>query len=122
MNDNVNNPKHYNANGIYECFDFTVHMDFVHGNIFKYVFRHEQKNGLEDLLKAQWYINHRHEMKMDAIKRHILIKMLEKMNQVLDVSLHNSLETFIDGATGYANTTHLQYEIKYLIDRWENSH
>ena len=27
-------------------------------NVIKYVGRHKRKNGLEDLKKAQWYLNH----------------------------------------------------------------
>lgn len=27
-------------------------------NVIKYVGRHQRKNGLEDLKKAQWYLNH----------------------------------------------------------------
>lgn len=32
-------------------------LSFVIGNIIKYVSRYKNKNGLEDLKKAQWYIN-----------------------------------------------------------------
>jgi cytochrome c biogenesis protein ResB len=38
MADNVNNPPHYNQAG-------------------KYLWRYKYKNGLEDLHKAQWYLN-----------------------------------------------------------------
>ncbi|MBQ5695934.1 MAG: DUF3310 domain-containing protein, partial [Clostridium sp.] len=30
---------------------------FLRGNIIKYVWRYKDKNGLEDLKKAQWYLN-----------------------------------------------------------------
>lgn len=30
---------------------------YLKGNIMKYVWRYERKNGHEDLLKAQWYLN-----------------------------------------------------------------
>lgn len=32
-------------------------LDFCEGNIVKYVTRHKEKNGLEDLLKAKDYLN-----------------------------------------------------------------
>jgi hypothetical protein len=32
-------------------------MDFVEGNIIKYVTRYKKKNGLEDLEKARWYLD-----------------------------------------------------------------
>lgn len=57
MHDVVNNPKHYNshASGV-ECIDVTKNMNFCLGNAFKYIFRHRDKNGLEDLKKAKWYL------------------------------------------------------------------
>ena len=61
--DNVEHPSHYCRGGI-ECIDaieaslgkdeFT---GFLRGNIIKYVWRYKDKNGLEDLKKAQWYLN-----------------------------------------------------------------
>ncbi len=32
-------------------------LDFAEGNIIKYVTRYKSKNGLEDLLKARYYLN-----------------------------------------------------------------
>lgn len=32
-------------------------MGFIEGNIIKYVSRYKEKNGVEDLKKARWYIN-----------------------------------------------------------------
>jgi hypothetical protein len=32
-------------------------MSFLEGNVIKYVTRYKMKNGLEDLKKAQWYLN-----------------------------------------------------------------
>jgi aspartyl/asparaginyl beta-hydroxylase (cupin superfamily) len=31
---------------------------YLKGQIFKYLARHRQKNGIEDLKKAQWYMNY----------------------------------------------------------------
>ena len=31
-------------------------LDYCQGNIIKYIMRYEDKNGLEDLYKAKWYI------------------------------------------------------------------
>lgn len=64
MTDAVNNPIHYNQAGI-ECIEAiramtsTMHGGgaYMSGNILKYLWRHEYKNGLEDLKKAQWYLN-----------------------------------------------------------------
>ena len=30
---------------------------FCAGNVIKYTYRYKEKNGLEDLKKAQWYLN-----------------------------------------------------------------
>lgn len=55
--DNVNHPKHYtqNPSGV-ECIDIVEHLSFNIGNAIKYLWRHEDKNGIEDLRKAVWYI------------------------------------------------------------------
>jgi hypothetical protein len=63
--DNVNSPKHYSLNhkGI-ECIDAMEaaltpeeFKGYLRGNVIKYVWRFRYKNGLEDLKKAQWYLN-----------------------------------------------------------------
>jgi hypothetical protein len=61
--DNVNNPAHY-GNGSIECIDyiedFLTREEFIgylRGNIAKYMHRWRYKNGVEDLKKAQWYLN-----------------------------------------------------------------
>ncbi len=56
MSDNIN-PTYYQK-GI-ETTDYIVshNMNYVEGNIIKYVTRYKEKNGLQDLLKAEWYLN-----------------------------------------------------------------
>lgn len=65
IKDNVNSPAHYSKNhkGI-ECIDAMEAMltpeeflGYLRGNIQKYTWRYKYKNGLEDLKKAQWYLN-----------------------------------------------------------------
>lgn len=55
--DNVNHPQHYNE-GI-EVLDFieSWDMSFIEGNIIKYVTRYKMKGGIEDLRKAEFYLN-----------------------------------------------------------------
>lgn len=48
-------PKHYRSKK-YECIEFSRQMPFNLGNAFKYVWRYTDKNGIEDLDKAAWYI------------------------------------------------------------------
>lgn len=61
--DNVNHPEHYET-GKFECIDVMVEtqgkqavLDFCLCNAFKYIYRHQRKNGLEDIKKAKWYID-----------------------------------------------------------------
>ncbi len=53
----VFHPEHYNK-GI-EVIDFILDQKFsyIEGNVVKYISRYKKKNGLEDLKKAQWYLN-----------------------------------------------------------------
>ena len=59
MNDPVN-PKHYNGTVALECIKASLSLDgyrgFLKGNCEKYLFRYEDKNGIEDLRKCQWYL------------------------------------------------------------------
>lgn len=61
MHDPIN-PSHYTTGSV-ECIDaIEASMSresfkgFLKGNCQKYLWRYEQKNGLEDLNKAQWYL------------------------------------------------------------------
>ena len=51
------NPSHYADRGI-EPIEFirANRLDFLEGNVIKYVARHRYKDGLRDLLKAQQYL------------------------------------------------------------------
>lgn len=61
MKDNIN-PDHYKQASI-ELIDFmeeTCNKDEFNGycknNVLKYIIRYKNKNGVEDLKKAQWYL------------------------------------------------------------------
>ena len=62
MEDMVNSPAHYNKAGI-ETIDAIQAMTgdgfefYLQGNIMKYLWRYRYKNGVEDLKKAEWYLN-----------------------------------------------------------------
>lgn len=51
------NPNHYKQGSI-EVIDYILDQKFnyMEGNVIKYVSRYKKKNGLEDLKKAQWYL------------------------------------------------------------------
>jgi len=63
--DPIKNPSHYLYGcGSIECIDyiedFLTREEFIgylRGNIAKYMHRWRYKNGVEDLKKAQWYLN-----------------------------------------------------------------
>jgi hypothetical protein len=57
MFDTVNHPRHYNLHpsGI-ECIEITRLCQFDMGNAVKYIWRHADKNGDEDLRKARFYL------------------------------------------------------------------
>jgi hypothetical protein len=61
--DMVNSPDHYTFGGI-ETIDYLKAKlspealdGYLAGNVLKYVSRYNLKNGLQDLEKAQWYLN-----------------------------------------------------------------
>lgn len=64
MSDMVNSPPHYNQSGI-ECIEAIYaalgpdgFKAYCQGNALKYLWRHQYKGKpVEDLHKAQWYIN-----------------------------------------------------------------
>lgn len=63
MDDAVKHPNHY-CNGDVECIDAIKSsmtqggfVDYCKGNVIKYLFRWEYKGGLQDLKKAQVYLN-----------------------------------------------------------------
>lgn len=56
MPDHIDHPVHY-TRGI-ECIDYIIShkMNYMEGNIVKYVTRHRFKGGIDDLRKAEWYL------------------------------------------------------------------
>jgi hypothetical protein len=65
----VSHPSHYTQGGI-ECIDAMIAAfgeqavaHFCMCNAFKYLWRHNFKNGLEDINKAEWYLNKYKELK-----------------------------------------------------------
>lgn len=62
MTDQVNHPEHYTSGNI-ECLDAIKaalgdnYKYYVQGNVLKYIWRFNHKNGLEDLKKARFYLD-----------------------------------------------------------------
>ena len=77
MDDQINHPQHYNMTA-FEAIDIIKasmtseeFKGYLKGNIQKYIWRYELKKGVQDLKKAEWYLNR-------------LIKTLEKDKTSLD--------------------------------------
>ena len=72
--DLVNHPPHYNQNGI-ECIDGIESAlgngfeFYLAGNCMKYLWRYKHKNGLQDLQKAQWYLNKLIKIKAEEVEK-----------------------------------------------------
>lgn len=69
--DPVNHPVHYET-GKFECIDVMLEtqgveatIDFCICNAFKYLYRHNRKNGMEDIKKAHWYLSKAIELKKE---------------------------------------------------------
>tara|TARA_R100000781_G_scaffold534_2_gene875 strand:- start:424 stop:744 length:321 start_codon:yes stop_codon:yes gene_type:complete len=100
------NPNYYGYGdeAVIECIEYIEShaFDFLEGNVIKYVTRYEQKNGLEDLKKASWYLNR-------------LIKREEGKVKPYDSSLYKSILN--------ANDDDLQLNQSTEVDgeRWATS-
>ena len=72
--DPVNKPPHYNQGGV-ECIEAIKasmspleFQGYLKGNVMKYTWRFRHKNGLQDLEKANWYLNKLHnELKANPV-------------------------------------------------------
>ena len=74
--DAVSHPSHYTA-GAVECIDAMVSAfgarevsNYCICNAFKYIFRHERKNGEEDIAKAEWYLAKYRELRYGTLENH----------------------------------------------------
>lgn len=89
VNDNVNHPSHYEGYTSIDCID---NMRLIFGNqrvaefcmlnAYKYLSRHEYKNGLEDLKKAEWYLDYVEYMNMIYDDVSIDFKYVDGLNEL----------------------------------------
>jgi hypothetical protein len=64
LNDSVNHPSHYEGHTSIDCIDTMIltfgvkrTAEYCVQTAYKYIWRHENKNGIQDLKKAEWYLN-----------------------------------------------------------------
>ena len=90
--DNVNHPKHYEGSTSLECieamqiaFGTEAVIDFCKCNAFKYLWRYKNKNGIEDLKKANWYCerviilrggDNEEDVQLEELRKQIHVKLL----------------------------------------------
>ena len=99
--DNVNHPAHYEASTSIECieameliFDWYDVQTFCLCNAFKYIWRHKHKGGLEDLDKAQWYINHAVQLYINEdVEKDLWTDSIDKLQNLLNVKRKQWLES-----------------------------
>ena len=87
----VNHPKHYQSETGMEVIDvihaFTFNLTgieaFDTGNILKYICRWKEKNGVQDLEKAKWYLEHLIEHASTIEKENAAKDIVSEINNIL---------------------------------------
>lgn len=93
--DNVKNPKYYSNGCSIECIDS---MEIAFGadklvtfcimNTYKYVWRYKNKNGVEDLKKAQWYLDKIEEIENRSVYcMNDIYQQKDKLKQLVEEGL-----------------------------------
>ena len=100
MNDPIN-PSHY-TQGSVECIEAIeasmtpeAFKGFLKGNCIKYLFRYEKKNGLEDLEKCNWYLNHL--LATERIERIAAVQQEKKTEEIFGLVNHDPDDYMISG-------------------------
>lgn len=111
MTDNIN-PSHYRQHA-HECIEFTQYLNFNLGNAFKYIWRHREKNGREDLEKAMWYLKRQRDdaPKFKKLKNKRYFKLCGKLEAC-------GFDTYTDAALGailYAAAEYSEDNISWAI-------
>jgi hypothetical protein len=99
MNDPTN-PSHYQGSvecieAIEACMTPEAFKGFLKGNCIKYLFRYEKKNGLEDLEKCNWYLNHL--LATERIERIAAMQQEKKTEEVFGIVNHDPDDYMISG-------------------------
>jgi hypothetical protein len=98
MTDPVNHPLHYQ--GKVECIEAIeasmspeAFKGSLKANVIKYIWRYEHKNGLEDLRKAQWYLERLIGMreKEEALAKRIM----EQSKEVMEYIAHHDPDDYM---------------------------
>lgn len=98
--DMVNHPKHYTQYK-HEVIELTSCFDFVTGNAVKYLLRAADKNGVEDLEKAVWYLNYgaEHPESATLLKPYGLAELAETYGNPIVTDLVRGIDLAIAGVS-----------------------
>jgi hypothetical protein len=107
MHDPVNSPKHYadTCGGIecIEAIEASMSMEefkgFLKGNVQKYVWRYAQKNGVEDLKKAKWYLERL--ITVVAMEEALKNTATETINEAVSSYISDPDAYMISGSTSF---------------------
>lgn len=122
MHDPVNHPQHYTSSAAkcsqcqhpIECIDVTRHMGFNVGNAVKYLWRHEHKNGVEDLKKAVWYINDQLDTLDNNPERDVLLTDSPPIEQNIPIGVFQRIiDNLKAGANGNCNAECENHHVRF---------
>lgn len=97
--DNIN-PDHYKERTSIECIDAMIMIfgvkrtaEYCVQNVYKYVWRHKYKNRLEDLKKAEWYLDKFDELVNRCETKFTADGVVEKRYIEIGITLRNMVKT-----------------------------
>lgn len=123
MSDTVNHPDHYTgfSNGA-EVIDITENLTFNLGNVVKYVARAGRKDPektLEDLRKAQFYLNREINKLLEEANPWTLAGVQEELNKLWDQRKPTVTTSIWDGDYNLIYTTRdLSFEVNVTPRQW----
>jgi Protein of unknwon function (DUF3310). len=84
MKNDINNPKHYLESSLesIECMLMLFGKEQVKSfcllNAFKYIWRYKNKNGIEDLKKARWYLSYYRKIDPNEAESNVMFNNIDK--------------------------------------------
>lgn len=126
---NIEHPNHYQLNVNLEVLDIiklvldnanvSHYEGFIIGNAIKYLYRASKKNGVEDIKKAQYYLElltqSKYQITLTRFESHIIRQSVKKIEQEeIKTALHSLLNLMITDTQ-----LHIENYIKSIIENKE---
>ena len=132
MKDMVNHPDHYISESGIETIDvikaFVADIDdpfaaYCTGNIIKYICRWPNKNGLQDLEKAQWYLNAliEHQKRSETEEASQEIRSMSDEIEKLEQESCSNEDVWVDYSEEYKLSQLLAENTKKMADAWTHA-